>query len=97
MLTHDHWYWLILAGAAGALVRVLVDSGCLLLPKVVDGKLVLGFIGSMVVGGFVGYVVDGSIVGAGMGGFIGADMLDRFTNAFEAKYSNIVSLNKELK
>lgn len=86
MVANDIWWELVLAGAIGAFVRICVDSGCLVLPKFIDSKLVLGFIGPVFVGGFIGFIVDGSLLGASMGGFIGADMLDRFTAIYSTQF-----------
>jgi len=67
---------LFLAGAAGALAKDIVIDGKLILPKIVDGALVLGFVGGMVVGGFVGMIVDGSMVTAAMGGYVGISVIE---------------------
>lgn len=74
----DPFFVIFGAGAVGALVRQLVDRNALILPCRISGGFALGFIGSMLVGGFVGWVVDGSPLGAGMGGFVGASILEKF-------------------
>jgi len=66
---------IILAGAAGALVKDIVQDGCLVLPEKKDGKIVLGFIGGLLIGAFVGYVVDGQPLTAAMAGFTGSSLL----------------------
>jgi len=63
------------AGAFGSLVKDILADGKLMLPKVVDGALVLGFIGGMIVGGFVGWAVDGSMLTAAMAGYAGASII----------------------
>jgi len=67
---------LFLAGAFGALVKDVLKDNKLMLPKVEDGALVLGFIGGMVIGGFAGYIVDGSLLTACMGGFVGYQVIE---------------------
>ncbi len=67
---------LLAAGAFGALVREILREGGLELPKKIDGKLALGFIGSAIVGGFVGYLIDGSIVTAALAGYTGISAIE---------------------
>jgi murein DD-endopeptidase MepM/ murein hydrolase activator NlpD len=62
---------LFLCGAGGALVKDIITDNSLVMPQLVKGKLVLGFIGSVVVGGFVGYFVDNSPITAFFAGFTG--------------------------
>lgn len=83
-------------GCIGALVRLVADSGCLVLPRRINGTLVLGFIGSMVVGGFVGCVVDGEPIVAAFGGYIGVDLLDRFMPDFDTgKIAEVIKESEE--
>jgi len=65
----------LLAGALGSLIKDILADGSIQLPKVVDGKVVLGFIGGMLVGAFVGVIVDGSFLTALMGGFVGISVI----------------------
>ena len=65
----------LIAGALGSLVKDILADGRLRLPKIIDGELLLGFVGSMVVGAFVGVVVDGSFLTALMGGFVGMSVI----------------------
>ena len=73
---------LFLAGAFGSLVKDLVIDGKLTLPKIIDGDLILGFIGGMIVGAFVGYVVDGSMLTAMMGGFVGISVIENLLKRY---------------
>ena len=66
---------LFIAGAVGSLVRQLVADNKLVLPRRLDGQILLGFIGGMVVGGFVGLVVDGSVVVAALSGYVGVEAI----------------------
>jgi len=74
---------IILAGAAGALVKDIVQDGSLVLPEKKDGKIVLGFIGGLLIGAFVGYVVDGQPLTAAMGGFTGSSLLAKLAQSSE--------------
>ena len=66
---------LFIAGAVGALIKEIFEDGAITLPFKKDGKLFLGFLGSMILGGFVGYVVDGSPLTAAMAGFTGFSVI----------------------
>jgi hypothetical protein len=65
-----------LGGAAGALVKLIIADNFLVLPKKIDGKLSLGFLGSLLIGAFVGYMIDGSFVTAAMAGFTGFSVIE---------------------
>jgi len=69
--------FLFLAGAAGALVKEVLEDNKLVLPKKIDGELALGFLGSLLVGGFVGYAIDGSYLTAAMAGFAGFSAIEK--------------------
>lgn len=66
---------LLISGAFGALVKDILNDNCLEMPCKVDGKIALGFIGSMITGAFVGYAIDGSPVTAAMAGYTGSSVL----------------------
>ena len=66
---------LLLAGSFGSLAKDCLDDGKLKLPHVEGDALVLGFIGSAVVGAFVGYVIDGSLMTAAMAGYTGSSIV----------------------
>ena len=68
---------LFVAGAVGSLVRQLVADNRLVLPRRLDGQILLGFVGGMVVGGFVGLVLDGSFVAAALSGYVGIEAIAR--------------------
>jgi uncharacterized membrane protein YeaQ/YmgE (transglycosylase-associated protein family) len=67
---------LIIAGAIGALVKDILQDGKISLPKKVNGDLVLGFIGSIIVGAFIGFLVDKDPVISGLAGYVGKSMIE---------------------
>jgi len=73
------------AGAFGALIKEIMDDGALQIPFKKDGKLYLGFIGSMIIGGFVGWVKDGSLLTAAMAGFIGFSVISSLITSAQAR------------
>jgi len=77
MLIYISYFSIFLAGAIGAFVSDILKDNCLELPKKIDGKLFLGFIGGMLIGGAAGLAIDGSVSTAFMGGFTGKEILTR--------------------
>lgn len=63
-------------GAVGALVKDILVDNKIKLPKIVEGELVLGFIGAVVIGGFVGFFVDHSLLTAFFAGYSGFSALE---------------------
>jgi hypothetical protein len=63
---------LFAVGAAGALIKDLLQDGCIELPRKIDSKFSLGFISSMVIGAFAGYFVDGNYITAFLAGVSGS-------------------------
>ena len=68
--------FLAIAGAAGALLKDILEDGGLQLPFIKEGKLMLGFIGALLVGAAAGYCIDGSIITAAMGGYAGKSIIE---------------------
>jgi len=68
--------YFFIAGAIGALIKDIVVDGLLELPKKVDGKFALGFLGGMFVGGFAGWAVDGTLLTAALAGFTGQAVIE---------------------
>jgi len=66
---------LAIAGGIGALAKDILKDNSIQLPKVEGNKLVLGFIGAVIVGSFVGWAVDGSYLTAGMAGYVGTSAI----------------------
>ena len=69
---------LFAAGALGAIVKDLIKDNSLELPKIIDGKLVLGFLGSCFIGGIAGYLIDGNPITAGLAGYAGMSAIENF-------------------
>lgn len=69
---------LFLAGAVGALVKDIVQDNKLTMPKIVNGELVLGFLGALFIGGIAGYLVDGDPVTAALAGYTGMSAIESF-------------------
>ena len=62
---------LLLSGGAGALTKEILGENSLQLPKLFNGKIFLGFIGSIFVGAAVGLIVDHSPLTAFFAGYTG--------------------------
>ena len=77
-MTTDPILLLFSAGALGAIVKDLIKDNSLELPKIVDGKLVLGFLGSCFIGGVAGYLIDGNPITAGLAGYAGMSAIENF-------------------
>lgn len=64
-----------LSGGAGALAKDIFSDNKLVLPKCIDGELLLGFTGGLVIGGLAGLFVDHNLLTAFLGGFTGYQVL----------------------
>jgi len=64
------------AGAIGSLARDVVKDNSIVLPKFQEGKLLLGFIGGMIVGAFVGWAIDSSYLTAALSGYVGVSAIN---------------------
>lgn len=62
-------------GLIGALAKDCLIDNSLMLPKLKNGKLYLGFIGGALVGAFLGLVIDGSFITATLAGYSGTSIL----------------------
>lgn len=68
--------YIFLAGLVGGLVKEIFDDNTLILPKKIDGQLILGSLGSLVIGGVAGYLVDGNILTAFLAGYTGKSIIE---------------------
>lgn len=69
------FYYFILAGGAGSLVKDILIDNKIILPKFSDGCILLGFLGGVLIGGAVGYLVDQNPTTAFFSGYAGSQML----------------------
>lgn len=69
-------FCLLSAGAFGALVKDIIFDGKLKMPSLLKGELILGSLGSMVIGAAAGYFVDHSTLTAFFAGFTGFAALE---------------------
>ena len=67
---------IFLAGLAGGLMKEIFDDNILTLPKRLDGQLLLGSIGSILIGGVAGYLVDGNPITAFLAGYAGKSIIE---------------------
>ena len=67
--------FLFLAGAAGSLVKDILEDNELKLPKKNNGNFSMGFLGGMITGGMAGYFVDGNPTTAFMAGYAGTGII----------------------
>lgn len=72
-LFFNMWYSisLFIFGAAGAIVKDILADNSLTMPKILSGKLQLGFLGSVFIGAAAGYFVDHSPITAFFAGYAG--------------------------
>jgi len=68
--------YIFLAGLVGGLVKEIFDDNTLTLPKRIDGQLLLGSIGSLLIGGVAGYLVDGNLITAFLAGYAGKSIIE---------------------
>jgi len=71
----DTFLYLFGAGLLGALIKDITMDNTLVMPKISEGKIILGSLGGIIVGGFVGYLVDHSVITAFMSGYAGTSIL----------------------
>jgi hypothetical protein len=76
LMTNSEFVVPTIGGAIGALIADMLDDNCISLPKIINGKLFLGFIGALCIGAFAGYAVDGSFITAAMGGYTGRKIIE---------------------
>lgn len=69
---------LFVAGMLGALVKEIIEDNKIVLPKIVNGEMCLGFLGSIFIGGIAGYLVDNDPITAGLGGYAGMSAITSF-------------------
>jgi len=83
----------IIGGLLGALIKDILEDNKLVLPKIQNGALCLGFIGSATIGACTGYLVDGSMLTAFMAGYTGSSLIKKILSG-ETKPVNEEKKNK---
>ena len=87
----DTFLYLFGAGLLGALIKDITQDNVLTLPKITEGKIILGSLGGAIVGGFVGYLVDHSVITAFMSGYAGTAMLTSLITQDQSRRKDDVS------
>jgi hypothetical protein len=87
---------LFAAGAAGAIIKDVVVDGKLVLPKKVDGTLILGFLGGVATGGAAGVAVDHSPITAFLAGYAGTSAIENLLNKTEKITVDVKEINKNI-
>jgi hypothetical protein len=67
---------IFLAGLCGGLIKEIFDDNTITLPKRISGELVLGSIGSLLIGGVAGYLIDGNLITAFLAGYAGKSIIE---------------------
>ena len=66
-------------GFLGGLIHEVVDDNRLKLPKIENGEVMLGFLGSAVIGGVVGIIADNNPINALLAGYVGISVITNLT------------------
>ncbi len=67
---------LITLGAAGALIKDILQDNKIKLPKFADNEIALGSIGGMAIGAATGYLIDGNPATAFLAGYAGTGLIE---------------------
>lgn len=65
-----------LCGAAGALMKDIIQDGKLRLPKKINDDFILGFLGGVITGGCAGMFIDGNPITAFLAGYAGTSAIE---------------------
>lgn len=68
---------LFVFGALGALVKDIVLDNKLVLPKLCNGEISLGFVGGVLSGAMIGYLVDNNLTTAFFSGYAGTAIFEQ--------------------
>lgn len=77
LLFNNSLILIYLAGALGAFVSDVLKDNHLELPRRIDNKICLGFLGGIIIGGFAALLIDGSLSTAFMGGYMGKEIVTK--------------------
>lgn len=64
-----------IAGFMGGIIHEIVQDNRLVLPEVKNGAIVLGFLGSALIGGVVGVIADTNVINAMLAGYVGISVI----------------------
>jgi len=88
-LKSDPQLMVFIFGALGGLISLILNDGCLELPKKIDGKIYLGGLSALILGALAGYFTDGSLLAAFIGGFTGKEMVTKLLNKPDEILANL--------
>ena len=81
------WPSYALAGLLGALVNLALEGRPLILPRMSDGALHLGFVGNLIICITVAFIIDGSFVTAFCAAIIGTCILRKLKTKLERAFT----------
>ena len=82
------------AGGLGSLMKDIVVDGKLSLPKKIDGDLILGFIGGVLIGGCTGILVDNSPITAFFVGYAGTQTIESLLPTTKTIVADVKAINE---
>ena len=81
------WLSYTLAGVLGALVNLALEGRPLVLPRMSDGALHLGFVGNLIICITVAFIIDGSFPMAFFAAMIGTCILRKLKTKLEQAFA----------
>jgi len=81
------WLSYTLAGLLGALVNLALEGRPLVLPRMSDGALYLGFVGNLIICVTVAFIIDGSFPMAFFAALIGTCILRKLKTRLEQAFA----------
>ena len=81
------WLSYTLAGLLGALVNLALEGRPLVLPRMSDGALYLGFVGNLIICLTVAFMIDGSFAMAFFAALIGTCILRKLKTRLEQAFA----------
>jgi hypothetical protein len=71
--------YFFLFGALGGIAKDIFQDGKIVLPRIKDGDLYVGFLGGLIIGGVVGMIADSTWLNAFTVAFMGTSVLEALT------------------
>ena len=81
------WLSCTLAGVLGALINLALEGRPLVLPRMSDGALYLGFVGNLIICITVAFIIDGSFAMAFFAALIGTCILRKLKTKLEQTFA----------